>query len=101
MKYTYDGDANLDGKINVDDYGHIDSSVVVPGVSGWFNGDFNYDGKINVDDYGIIDFNVGIQGSPISGASTALSSTNISMPAIQWDDFGHREDTQAGALLSA
>src|SRR5207253_7969409 len=75
VMYTYGGDANLDGKINVDDYGHIDFNVSL-GTSGWFNGDFNYDGKINVDDYGIIDFNVGIQGSPFptgSGVGAGLS----------------------------
>src|SRR5207247_5676974 len=66
VMYTYGGDANLDGKINVDDYGRIDFNVGLPGASGWFNGDFNYDGKINVDDYGIIDFNVGIQGPPFA-----------------------------------
>src|SRR5206468_4199757 len=65
VMYTYGGDANLDGKINVDDYGKIDFNVSL-GVAGWANGDFNYDGKINVDDYGIIDFNVGIQGPPFS-----------------------------------
>src|SRR5207248_8910871 len=63
VMYTYGGDANLDGKINVDDYGRIDFNVGL-GTAGWANGDFNYDGKINVDDYGIIDFNVGIQGAP-------------------------------------
>src|SRR5213079_376385 len=63
VMYTYGGDANLDGKINIDDYGRIDFNVALGNV-GWFNGDFNYDGKINVDDYGIIDFNVGIQGPP-------------------------------------
>jgi hypothetical protein len=63
VMYTYGGDANLDGKINVDDYGRIDFNVNL-GTAGWFNGDYNYDGKINVDDYGIIDFNVGIQGAP-------------------------------------
>jgi hypothetical protein len=73
VSYTYGGDANLDGKVNVDDYGHIDSNVVLAGVSGWFNGDFNYDGKINVDDYGIIDFNVSIQGSKLGGGASALS----------------------------
>ena len=68
--YTYGGDANLDGKINVDDYGRIDFNVNL-GTSGWYNGDFNYDGKINVDDYGIIDFNVGIQGAPFATAGGA------------------------------
>jgi len=64
IKFTYAGDANLDGKINVDDYGKIDFAVPI-GVAGWSNGDFNYDGKVNVDDYGIIDFNVAIQGNPL------------------------------------
>ena len=68
VMYTYGGDANLDGKINVYDYGHIDSSIPI-GLSGWINGDFNYDGKINVDDYGIIDFNIGIQGAPFPTAA--------------------------------
>jgi autotransporter-associated beta strand protein len=86
VMYTYGGDANLDGKINVDDYGHIDSSVVLPGVSGWFNGDFNYDGKINVDDYGIIDSNVPIQGAPFptsTGWPTSMGpSSAVPEPAF-------------------
>ncbi len=65
VMYTYGGDANLDGKIDVLDYGRIDLNVPL-GVSGWFNGDFNYDGKIDVLDYGIIDFNIGIQGAPFA-----------------------------------
>ena len=56
---TWGGDANLDGKINILDYGQIDFNVGSSGsVFGWYNGDFNYDGKINILDYGIIDFNV-------------------------------------------
>ena len=80
--YTYGGDANLDGKINVDDYGRIDFAVPL-GIAGWSNGDFNYDGKINVDDYGIIDFNVGIQGTPFpTGAGASLAGvTAVPEPA--------------------
>jgi uncharacterized delta-60 repeat protein len=66
VKYTYAGDANLDGKINIDDYGRIDGHVSQSGsVFGWFNGDFNYDGKINIDDYGIIDGAINAQGAPL------------------------------------
>jgi hypothetical protein len=74
--YTYGGDANLDGQINVDDYGRIDLNIPL-GTSGWFNGDFNYDGKINVDDYGIIDFNVGIQGTPFFAGSSAGAASGL------------------------
>ena len=80
VMYTYGGDANLDGKINVDDYGRIDFAVPL-GIAGWSNGDFNYDGKINVDDYGIIDFNVGIQGPPF-GSSMAATSGIASVSAV-------------------
>jgi autotransporter-associated beta strand protein len=72
--YTYGGDANLDGKINIDDYGLIDSHVGQSGTAfGWHNGDFNYDGKINIDDYGIIDGNIGAQGAPIPTSAGALA----------------------------
>jgi hypothetical protein len=66
VMYTYGGDANLDGKIDISDYGRIDFNVAL-GVGGWFNGDFNYDGKIDISDYGVIDFNVGTQGVPLMG----------------------------------
>ena len=57
LMFSWGGDANLDGKINIDDYGQIDFNVGSSGsVFGWSNGDFNYDGKIDLDDYGIIDF---------------------------------------------
>jgi cytoskeletal protein CcmA (bactofilin family) len=62
VKFTWGGDANIDGKINIDDYGRIDGNVAQSGVVfGWFNGDFNLDGKINIDDYGIIDGNINQQ----------------------------------------
>jgi FG-GAP-like repeat len=83
VKFTYAGDANLDGKINVDDYGRIDFNAS-SGKSGWFNGDFNYDGKINVDDYGIIDFNVGIQGPPLSGAAVAAGDVAMNLPTTRF-----------------
>jgi hypothetical protein len=63
VKYTYAGDANLDGKVNIDDYGRIDANVGQSGsVFGWYSGDFNFDGKINIDDYGLIDSVIGSQG---------------------------------------
>jgi filamentous hemagglutinin len=78
VMYTYGGDANLDGQINIDDYSNIDGSVAVGGqLKGWFNGDFNYDGDVNIDDYSIIDGNIGIQGPPLALSSGALSSAAV------------------------
>jgi hypothetical protein len=77
VMYTYGGDANLDGKVTISDYGKIDFNIGIPGASGWANGDFNYDGKVTISDYGIIDFVIGIQGPPFptsGGASSGLSA---------------------------
>src|SRR5207247_3849777 len=80
VMYTYGGDANLDGKLNVDDYGRIDSNIGL-GTAGWYNGDFNYDGKVNVDDHGIIDSNIGIQGAPFPAAGgLSLAATAAPEP---------------------
>jgi hypothetical protein len=78
VMYTYGGDANLDGKITISDYGKIDFNVGIPDASGWFNGDFNYDGKITISDYGIIDFNIGIQGAPFPTTAGAAGTNAVS-----------------------
>jgi len=54
VKYTWNGDANLDGVVNADDYFRIDSGFLTQ-VGGYQNGDFNYDGVVNADDYFLID----------------------------------------------
>ena len=79
VMYTYGGDANLDGKIDISDYGRIDFNIPL-GTNGWYNGDFNYDGKIDISDYGIIDFNIGIQGTPLSTSSAAGPSAMTAVP---------------------
>ncbi|HYO07786.1 MAG TPA: SdrD B-like domain-containing protein [Tepidisphaeraceae bacterium] len=61
VKYTHAGDADLTGRINGDDYFHIDGAIASPGASGWLSGDFDYNGKVNGDDYWLIDGNIGKQ----------------------------------------
>jgi hypothetical protein len=61
VKYTYYGDANLDGVINGNDYTQIDTGYGSNNtLTGWQNGDFNYDGFVDGSDYSLIDnlFNV-------------------------------------------
>ena len=59
VKYTWGGDADLNGELNGDDYFYIDSHILQSGsVFGFHNGDFNYDGEINGDDYFILDSNI-------------------------------------------
>ena len=64
LKYTYAGDANLDGTITGDDYFAIDNAFPQH-LHGWQNGDFNFDGVIDGDDYFLIDSNFPAQGAPL------------------------------------
>jgi len=65
IKYTWYGDANLDGKVDGSDYSRIDSGAVTH-ATGWYNGDFNYDGVINGSDYTLIDNAYNSQGPSLS-----------------------------------
>lgn len=53
-KLTWYGDANLDGKVNADDYALIDRGFARH-LTGWVNGDFDYSGTIDSADYLLID----------------------------------------------
>jgi fibronectin-binding autotransporter adhesin len=48
VKYTWLGDANLDGIVNSSDLSAMSSAGTT-----WQTGDFNYDGKVNADDYAL------------------------------------------------
>jgi hypothetical protein len=65
LKYTYAGDANIDGVVDAGDYGLIDNDCPIAGAHGWFNGDFNYDGVIDATDYGAIDNAHQLQGAAL------------------------------------
>jgi len=54
VKYSWNGDANLDGVVNADDYFLVDNGFLSQG-KGYRNGDLNYDGVVNADDYFLID----------------------------------------------
>jgi hypothetical protein len=66
-KYTYFGDANIDGQVTGDDYTVIDANLnTAPAVGlGWLSGDLNLDGIVSGDDYTVIDANLGLgSGNP-------------------------------------
>jgi hypothetical protein len=83
VMYTYTGDANLDGKVNADDYFQIDSHInkFANSAKSWFNGDFNYDGQINGDDYFLIDNAYAGQGAPFSSGSLPGGVSSVPEPA--------------------
>jgi autotransporter-associated beta strand protein len=83
VKYTYYGDANLDGKVDGSDYSLIDSGYAT-GATGWENGDFNYDGVINGSDYTLIDNAFNTQGTKIAEevatATAEIAGTSSAVP---------------------
>jgi autotransporter-associated beta strand protein len=82
VKYTYYGDANLDGTVSSADYTLIDAGFLSHGgLTGWQNGDFNYDGVINGSDYTLIDNAFNTQGAAIAASvanPTAVPTDQIS-----------------------
>ncbi|MCY2953561.1 MAG: hypothetical protein NTU53_16520, partial [Planctomycetota bacterium] len=73
VKYTWDGDANLDGRINADDYFRIDGGFISQ-EGGYRNGDFNYDGIVNADDYFLIDSAFIGQSGPLRAGAVQPSA---------------------------
>lgn len=82
VRYTYVGDANLDGKVDASDYSLIDSATLSHLAGTWFNGDFNYDGVINGSDYTLIDNAFNLQGAAFAPAAEVAAPV-ARAPAMQ------------------
>jgi Bacterial Ig-like domain/Right handed beta helix region len=76
VRYTFYGDADLNGTVNATDYTLVDNGFDF-GLTGWVNGDFNYDGKINGDDYSMMDNAFNEQGG-----QTQVLAVNASQIAV-------------------
>ena len=79
VRYTYNGDANLDGKVDISDYFNIDLGRAAR-ETGWINGDFDHSGGVpDAADYMLIDRAFLSQGAPLSaGAGVALPGVSAS-----------------------
>jgi hypothetical protein len=95
IDYTYNGDANLDGRINADDYFRIDQGFLSrPPDPSYREGDFNYDNVVNADDYFLIDQAFLGQGAPL-GAGAGLAAASVPEPGVVATTLA----CAAGALL--
>lgn len=78
IKYTYFGDANLDGMVTPLDYAIVDGNVGLG--NSWVTGDLNGDGVVNPGDYAQIDGNIGA-GTGGNGGPQMLSVAAVPEPA--------------------
>jgi hypothetical protein len=100
VKYTFYGDANLDGKIDGSDYSLIDAGYLADkatagSATGWYHGDFNYDGTVDGSDYTLIDNAFNNQAVGVSNAAEVASETAQVAPAAV------PEPASAGLLCAA
>jgi hypothetical protein len=77
VKYTYFGDANLDGTVDGNDYTRIDNGFNMH-LTGWYNGDFNYDGVVNGSDYTLIDNAFNMQSTSLGAKITTELAPSVS-----------------------
>ena len=84
VKYTWNGDANLDGRVTFDDYVKIDTGFNT-GLTGWLNGDFNYSGGVNFDDYVLIDIAFNQQNGTLGRAIDWISGDDRSATGLSGD----------------
>jgi T5SS/PEP-CTERM-associated repeat protein len=66
IAFTRDGDANLDGTVNLADFNRLASNFGQPGKV-WSQGDFNYDGTVNLSDFNKLASNFGLSASSSDG----------------------------------
>jgi hypothetical protein len=79
VKYTYNGDANLDGKVDRDDLNVFITNYLTPPSAaqmGWQAADFNDDGVVDRNDLNLFMYGYLHQGAPLGEASgvTALAA---------------------------
>jgi autotransporter-associated beta strand protein len=96
VKYTYYGDATLDGQVDGSDYSRIDNGFL-NGLTGWYNGDFNYDGVIDGSDYTLIDNAYNTQGANLA-AEVASPTAQIAGGASAGGASAVPEPTTLGLL---
>jgi hypothetical protein len=80
VKYTYAGDANIDGQVDVTDLGALATHWQTSAV--WTGGDFDYSGFVDVTDLGVLATNwqAGV-GSPLGPGSLEQAMAAVGLGA--------------------
>jgi hypothetical protein len=81
IKYTYEGDTDLDGDVDIADLGRLATSW--QNFGGWINGDFDYSGFVDVNDLGKLATNWqdGV-GNPLAPADLGAALKALGLPSV-------------------
>jgi hypothetical protein len=74
VAYTLEGDANLDGKVDITDFNIFAPNFGLPTTLGWEAGDFDYGGVVDIGDFNLFAGNFGLTDN----------GTDVSMPAADY-----------------
>jgi len=69
LRYTLEGDADLDGSVTFDDFERMRSALTTAGD--WAQGDFDYDGQVTARDYALLRRNFGMS---VGGSSAGVTA---------------------------
>ena len=82
VRYTYSGDANLDGKVNALDFNAIATNFGVSGANLWTQGDFNFSGNVDTSDFMLLGQNFGqvLAAPALSGTPAPVLGSLVPEP---------------------
>ncbi|MBC8108103.1 MAG: PEP-CTERM sorting domain-containing protein [Anaerolineae bacterium] len=107
VKYTYNGDTDLNGIVDFDDYSRTDGGFN-NNRTGWLNGDFDYNGIVDFDDYSLIDQAFNTQSGTLRRAMSYLdgsdrSDNGMNVPALELvqQHFARFGDVYASSFLNS
>lgn len=69
LRYTLEGDNNLDGTVGIADFSLLAANFNQPG--GWFDGDYDYDGATSIADFSKLAANFNLSAAESAGARPA------------------------------
>jgi len=69
VRYTYAGDSNVDGKVDLTDFTFLAANFNKSGGATWLQGDYNYDGNVNLTDFTFLASNFNQAFTAPSGAA--------------------------------
>ena len=76
------GDANFDGRVNLNDFNILAANFGTTGTATWQTGDFNFDGNVNLNDFNLLAANFGqvIARPGVSGGDWSALASAVPEP---------------------